>query len=303
MNVARALHRPDGSFAGVIDADYRIAAITDVFGQIKLGSDVFLAVVGLEDAKLRGAVSATAIDPDANIRETPMFAALQRADSGTWIGPSANDAVRRIHAFRQIPGRNLAVVIALSEEEALRPAKFWGREALLAAAVITILVTCLALTLVLGTRIARRRSALAAEDRAALAAANAQFEVARALALAKTEQLETTLAGMTDGVSMIDAHLCLIEWNAPFPALAGVPRRCCASACRWRRSLRAQIGSFQFGPVQDAEAEVARRMAELQSVHADVVRRQRPDGHTLQLRRHHLPDGGFVIIYNRCHRT
>jgi len=38
MDVARALHHQDGSFAGVISADYRIAAMTDIFRQTDLGA-------------------------------------------------------------------------------------------------------------------------------------------------------------------------------------------------------------------------------------------------------------------------
>ncbi len=129
MNVARSLHYPDGSFAGVIDADYRIAAITDVFGQADLGAGAFVGLAGLEVGKLRGAVGPTSIDPDASVGETPMFAAIRDADSGIWIGASANDAVRRIHAFRRIPGRNLAVVVAMREEEAMRPAATWRQQA------------------------------------------------------------------------------------------------------------------------------------------------------------------------------
>jgi signal transduction histidine kinase len=297
MDMARALHYPDGSFAGVIDADYRISAITDVFSQTKLGSNVFLAVVGLEDGKLRGAVSATTIDPDANISDTPMFAAIQGADSGLWSGPSANDAVPRLHAFQRIPGRKLAVVAALSEEEALRPAKYWGREMEFSAGLITMLLTGLALAFVQGTRLARRRRAETAEYRASLAASNAQFDVARALATAKGEQLETTLAGMSDGVSIIDAHLCLVEWNAWFPEIAGVPAEILRVGLPLEEILRAQIASGQFGPVEDAETEVARRMMALRTARFGVVRRQRPDGHTLELRRNRLPDGGFVTVY------
>ena len=31
FDAARPLHHPDGSFAGIIDADYRLSAINDVF--------------------------------------------------------------------------------------------------------------------------------------------------------------------------------------------------------------------------------------------------------------------------------
>jgi DNA-binding response OmpR family regulator/signal transduction histidine kinase len=297
MNIARALHNPDGSFAGVIDADYRIATITDVFGQINLGAGAFFALVGLDDGKLRGAVAATAIDPDANIADSPMFAAVQGSDSGTWTGPSANDAVDRIHAYRRVPNHRLAVVVALTEEQALRTAKTWRRAAELTAGIVTLLLVALALVLIQGTRLARRRRIQEADHRATLAASNAQYEVARALAMTTAEQLETTLAGITDGVAMVDAHMCLVEWNARFPEMAGVPKEILGVGLPIEEILRAQIVSGQFGLIEDVDTEVVRQIARLRAAEFGVVRRQRPDGRTLELRRNHLPNGGFVTVY------
>lgn len=298
MNVARALRYPDGSFAGAIDADYRIAAITDVFSQTDLGQGAFVALAGLEDGMLRGAVSSATIDPNVSVAETPMFAAIQSADHGIWTGPSASDAVLRIHAFRHIPGRRLAVMVGMSEAEAMRPAAIWRQQAQLFAGCITILLAGLALLLIHGTRLARQREALILEDRAMLAGSNAQLEVARALAAAKAEQLEATLAGMSDGVSMIDAHMCLVEWNARFPEVAGVPAEILRVGLPMEEILRSQVKTGQFGRVQDAEAEVERRMARLRVAPFGVAQRQRPDGHTLELRRNRLPDGGFVTLYS-----
>ena len=139
----------------------------------------------------------------------------------------------------------------------MRPATVWRQEAEAFAGCITALLAALALVLIRGTRQARRRAALTVEDRAVLAATHAQFEVARAVAAAKTEQLEATLAGMIDGVSMFDAHLCLVEWNARFPGLAGVPPDILRAGLPMEEILRAQISTGQFGPFSDPEAEVA----------------------------------------------
>jgi signal transduction histidine kinase/CheY-like chemotaxis protein len=297
IDVARSLHHPDGSFAGVIDADYRIAAITDVFSQTDLGIGAFAAVVGLEDGKLRGGAGPATIDPDANVAETPMFAAVAAADSGLWTGPSASDAVPRIHAFRHIPGRKLAVIVAMNEAEAMRPASVWRQQAQAFAACITALLFGMALILIQGMRLARRRETAMTEDRAVLAAANAQLEVARAFAAAKAEQLEATLGGMSDGVSMVDGHMCLVEWNARFPEISGVPAEILRVGLPMEEMLRAQVRAGQFGWIQDHEAEVERRMARLRVAPYGVAQRQRPDGHTIELRRNRLPDGGFVTLY------
>lgn len=298
MNVARALHHPDGSFAGVIDTDYRIAAVADVFSQLELGPGAFTTLAGLDDGKLRGLVSASSVDPGASVSDTPMFAAIKDRNDGIWTGPSANDAVRRIHAFRHVPDRRLAVIVAMNEEEATRPAQVWRQQAYVFAGCITALLVGVALLLMNGLRLARRREALMREHRAVLAASNAQLEVARVEAIAKAEQLEAMLARMTDGVSLIDGHMCLVEWNARFPEIAGVPAEMLRIGLPMEEILRAQIMTGQFGIIQDAEAEIDRRMARLRAAPFGVSQRQRPDGRTVELRRNRLSDGGFVTLYS-----
>jgi len=297
LDVARTLHRPDGSFAGLIDADYRIAAITDVFSQTDLGPGSLVIVLGLTDGKLRAAVGPASIDPDVSIVDTPMYAAIREEDSGVWVGPSATDSVVRVHAFRRLPDRDLVVVVGIEEREAMRPANDWRQEAQIFASCITVLLLAMAWQLIRGVRQARRRERRLAEDRAILAAANAQLEVARARADAKTEQLEATLAGMTDGVAMVDAHMCLVEWNARFPEIAGVPADRLRVGQPMEEILRAQALAGQFGLV-DVEAEVVRRMARLRAGRFGTTIRARPDGRTMELRRNRLPDGGFVTLYS-----
>jgi CheY-like chemotaxis protein/PAS domain-containing protein len=297
MNVARALHFPDGSFAGLIDTDYRLTAITDVFAETDLGSGAFMTLAGLDDGKLRGAVGGASVNPDATVGDTPMLAAIREADNGIWTGPSANDAVRRIHAFRRIPGRNLVVVVAMDQDVAMHPATLWRVDAEFYAGCITVLLAGMALIVVQGTRRGRRHDAATAEDRAMLAASNAQFEVASAMAAAKAEQLEATLAGMTDGVAIVDAHNCLVEWNARFPERAGVPADILRVGLPMEEILRAQIHTGRFGPIADPEAEVERRMARLQARPLGVTQQQGPDGNMLELRRNRLPDGGFLTLY------
>jgi signal transduction histidine kinase/CheY-like chemotaxis protein len=297
LDVARTLHHPDGSFAGLIDADYRISAITNVFNQADLGIGTFAAVVGLTDGNLRAAIGPAAISPDTSIAETRMFAAIKNGNSGTWIGPSATDSVVRVHAYRALPDRDLVLVVGVDEQEAMESAKAWRRQAGGFAVCITLLLLAMAAILIRGLRLARQRELRLAEDRAILAAANAQLEVARARADAKTEQLEATLAGMTDGVAMVDAQMCLLEWNARFPEVAGVPAEILRVGQPMEELLRAQALTGQFGAV-DVDAEVARRMAALRAGRYGTTRRVRPDGRSLELRRNRLPDGGFVTLYS-----
>lgn len=297
LTVARPMRHPDGSLAGAIVTDWRVDAITRVFATSDLGSRPLAELVGLSDGRLRAVTGPRAGTPNESIAGTPMFAALEAAPDGTWIGRSAPDGVERVYAFRRIPGRALDAAIGLDLRDALAPAEQWAAQARLFAACITALIVILALVLIRSAQKARQRQNILAEERAVLVAANAQLEVAKSLADAKTAQLEATLNGMSDGVAMMDAQLCLVEWNRLFPALAGVPEHILHVGLPMEDILRAQAEGGQFGAV-DVEAEVARRMAILRSGNnTGVVERARPDGHTLEVCRNRMPDGGFVTLY------
>ncbi len=143
----------------------------------------------------------------------------------------------------------------------------------------------------------RQRRAALAFDRTMLTSANSQLEIAKAHADAKTAQLEATLEGMSDGVTMVDSRLCLVEWNRHFPEIAGVPKEILRVGLPMQDILRAQAKAGEFGPM-DVEAEVARRMTLLRSGGSTgTSERRRPNGRTIELRRDRLPDGGFVTLY------
>ena len=113
----------------------------------------------------------------------------------------------------------------------------------------------------------------------------------------KTAQLEATLAGMSDGVMMVDAHLCLLAWNDKFPDFTGVPREVLRVGMTMEEILRSQAQAGEFGPV-DVEEEVGRRMALLRSGGSTgTMQRARPNGRMLELRRNPIAGGGFVTLY------
>ena len=69
-----------------------------------------------------------------------------------------------------------------------------------------------------------------------------------------------TLAGMSDGISMFDSNLRLVQWNEQFADLDGVPRQALRVNMPLEDILRLQVAAGEFGPVE-VEPEVARLMA------------------------------------------
>ncbi len=297
LNVAVWLHRSDGSFAGAIAADYRIAALLDVFHQAFVGSNGVVALIGIKDGRIRANLGPTEADPNTDIATTPMVAALRAQANGLWIGKSATDSVERLHAFRRLPNRDLTLLVAMERSEAMLPATIWQWQAARFAGAIVLLLIVMGALLLRSGELARTRRLAQAADHAALASTNAQLQVAKAEAEAKAEHLEATLGGMTDGIYMMDAQFCLVEWNARFPDLAGIPPELPRVGLPMEDVLRAQAIAGLFGEV-DVEAEVGRRMAVVRSLTFGTTQRTRPDGRTIELRRRGLPDGGFVTLYS-----
>jgi signal transduction histidine kinase/DNA-binding NarL/FixJ family response regulator len=297
MDLALRLRHPDGSFAGAIGITYPTSALARFFREAHLRPDDMIAVVGTGDARVRAEAGPVQVAPDADISDSAMETAIRDLPDGAWIGPSAPDGIDRIHAFRRVPDRDLEVVVAVDRKVALAAATTWAVGAEFFAGAITALVLLMAGLLLREVRRANRRAESLGKEHARLAASNAELEAAKARADAKTAQLEATLAGMTDGVAMVDASHCLMEWNDQFSEIAGVPMEILRIGTSMEEMIRAQAEGGEFGPVE-VEVEVAHRMRLLRSARvSETNERARPDGRIIELRRNHLPDGGMVTLY------
>ena len=297
MNLARPLHHRDGSFAGVIVAAPRIKAIGKFHRMADIGRHGVIAMVGLDDGRLRFALGANAMDPGTSIADSDMFKTMRADPDSTWVGRTALDGIVRVHGFHRVADRDLAVVVAADRDEAMRATEARVFTAYLFASGITALLLLLAAMAVSAIDAARRRETALNRERSILASANTGLALAKASADEKAMHLEATLAGMTDGVAMIDANMLLVEWNPHFPELVGVPGAMLRVGLPLQDVIRAQVAAGVFGDV-DAEAEVTRRIADLRSGnYADVIERALPDGRVVELRRNRLPDGGYVTLY------
>jgi signal transduction histidine kinase/ActR/RegA family two-component response regulator len=116
-------------------------------------------------------------------------------------------------------------------------------------------------------------------------------------ARAQKLKLDAIVAGMPDGILVVDADLRLVEWNEHFPEFAGVPPSILRKGLDVADVLRAQAEAGEFGDVV-VDREVHRRMALLRSGGSTgTVERRRPNGRVLELRRSPMDGGGFVTLY------
>ncbi len=297
MDFALPLRHPDGTFAGTIGLTYQAATLASLFQAADLGQDDMIAVIGTGDARLRAEVGPVPIAPDDDIRGSAMLQAMQEVPPRPWIGPSAPDGIERVHAFRHVPGLDLDLVVGIARDAALAPAATWARVAWVFAGWITAMILLMTVLLLRAVNQSRARAEALEKEHSRLAASTAALETAKARADAKAAQLNGTLAGMTDGVAMVDTSHCLVEWNDLFSTISGVPPELLRVGVSMEELIRAQAEAGEFGPV-DVEAEVARRVRLLHSGRlAETTERTRPDGRIIELRRNHLPDGGMVTLY------
>jgi signal transduction histidine kinase len=297
LDAARTLHKPDGSFAGIIDADYRIAAINDVFASASPPGNGFAALINLTEGKMRVAFGAVTATPDASIADTPMFGAVDATESGIWTGPSATDAVVRIHAIRRIAGRDLAVIAGVDEQEVLQPVAVWRWQTRAFASAVTGLIVMVCLLLLNALRVGRRRFIKDREVQAQFAATNALSEVARAQADAVGRRLQATFLAVADGVAIFDPHLNLVEWNGLFPERSGVNASFIRTGMPMEDVLRTQAQNGYFGVVEDVEAEVDRRTTLLRAGNFGASQSFQAHDRSIELRCRPLREGGFVALY------
>ncbi len=297
LNISRRLNRAGGVFAGAIVASYDLNSLMRDMAQADLGPRGMIMLVG-RDGVVRAISLRGVQDPGTDISNGALFKTMFEEGATSWAGPSGNDKDVRIHAWRPIPGQDMTLVVGLDKAASLAGSEVRRRQALLGATAVTLLVLILALAIGSMIAAAAAREQRLAQDRAVLEAANLQLARARERADEKSLQLGMTLAGMSDGISMFNADLTLVQWNAQCVGLLGLPPDALRVGMPKEEILRAQAQAGEFGPIE-VETEVARQMAAIyRREWPPVSTLTRPNGTVVELRRTLLPDGGIVTLYS-----
>ncbi|HEX5326392.1 MAG TPA: PAS-domain containing protein, partial [Acetobacteraceae bacterium] len=248
VNLARRLDHPDRSFAGEIVASYDPAAFQRFQHDAALAPHGLL-VITAPDGTIDGVGDLALAGTARSLAGTPVFAAMRRSAQGRWIGPSPLDGMDRILAFATVPDRGLQVLVGIDRARAMRAPANWDRQVMLFTGLFTALILLMAAVLIWADHAIRGRHAAAIRDRVVLARANVQLEAAEGRERVKAAQLAATLAGMSDGIMMVDAQLRLLAWNEHFPEFTGVPADILRPGLPMEDMLRAQARANEFGAV------------------------------------------------------
>ena len=146
---------------------------------------------------------------------------------------------------------------------------------------------------------ARLLATLAAQGAAALE--NAELlEVTRrreAELAEKSLVLEATLENMGQGLAAFDADLRLTAWNTRLLELLGFPLGLLRVGCAFADLVRYSAEQGEYGP-GDPEQIVAERVELARDVEHYPSERRRPNGVVVEIQKHSVRDGGFVMTYS-----
>jgi PAS domain-containing protein len=290
------LEKPGGWYVG---ATYKTDALSRMYSEASLGLQGMVALINTRMGRIEIISGPAATNPNYDIANSAMYQALKIKPNGAWVGPSAPDGVERINGFHQVPGRDLAVVVAVDRHEALEQAETWIGWARGLAWAGTLVVLMAAALLLYGVWTYRTTKRLRQTiDRERVVLGNTQEDLSEALARLEIRngQVQALFAGVDEGTLVLDSQLRATEWNPRFPALFGSAPQDLQAGQPLDELMRIQAKEGAFGPLDDIEAEVGRRMAQLRAAAVDRVLYVARGGRALTVAGRSLADGGLILV-------
>lgn len=108
--------------------------------------------------------------------------------------------------------------------------------------------------------------------------------------------LQAGLDLLDQGLTVFDADLRLVAWNAPFLRLLGFPAELAFVGATFDSFIRHNAEHGEYGP-GDVDLQVSERVARAATFAPHTTERVRPNGRVLRLRGEPLPHKGFITLY------
>ncbi|MCJ8145626.1 hybrid sensor histidine kinase/response regulator [Acinetobacter sp. A3.8] len=106
----------------------------------------------------------------------------------------------------------------------------------------------------------------------------------------------TMIDHMTQGVSVVDANMCLVAWNSQYLTLFDYPKELVYVGCPVADLIRYNAERGECGP-GEVEEHVNKRINWMKQGSAHEFERIREDGRVIQMRGNPIQGGGFVTTY------
>jgi signal transduction histidine kinase len=278
--MSRPLVASDG-FRGFIVAEAPVKTFAEFFASIVPNGGLHVTLM-FEDGTL---VVGEPNDGQPALGRSALAAVIERIRAqrtATLAMPVGPDGGTAIVSYRPVPAWPLIVVVSVDEDELLKGWRAECRDYAIIFAMIAATIGILTWGLV---RLLDRRRQFVRE----LRANEAKLEQQSAL-------LQSTLDHMGEGLSVFDRDNRLIAWNDRFISLLDLPPGV-GHGTRMEDILRLQTRRGDFGAV-DIEIEVRARLERLRRHDAQTMERTTLSGRVLEIRRRHMPQGGYVTLYS-----
>ena len=294
--LGRQLRWPDGTQAGTLLISFDPWRGMEGLPPLNLGRSGVIAMLR-HDGGARFLMPGNTIGSLDRTPTLSLFDAVLKSPHGSWTGNLLPDGIEREVFYARMADLDMVLLVGVGRQEVLDLTLNRSEAVLIFASVVSVLLAIGAVLVIRQVNFARRREERLAEDRNLIESAYGELAMAKANSERKSAEIEATLAGVTDGVMMLDADLHVVNWNDRFAERVGIPRQMLRVGMSMEDLIRYQAANGEFGQV-DVEFEVLRRMAAMRGLRGtSTVERIRPDGSALELRRSRLPDGGLVTLY------
>jgi signal transduction histidine kinase len=154
LTLSRRLNNPDQSFVGIVSATVSPKVFSRYYQELIVGADSVVALVGMQDRRLRARVPEGNDESWLRPIESPLWDAFSASPTGSFESTSAIDGIRRISVYRQIPDLPLLMVTGFSATDLMR--NVIGRIQWLGVGSIVGLVATIILAVLLTLEIRRR---------------------------------------------------------------------------------------------------------------------------------------------------
>jgi PAS domain-containing protein len=297
MYVVRPLDHP---LNWIVGASYRSDELTRLYARTNLGANGLAAMYDMRHGAVQAIVGPGARRPKTDAAKSPFYEAMKKADSGLWTGPSSVDGVERIHAFQKIADRDIAVAVGAAYAQVMAPADDLAsstRSVAWAASIVVVVAGGMLVWVIYTLRTAKRRERAFQRTENNVLVAQADLMNARSHLQTTSSQLKVLMAGTSDGILLIDPELRVTAWNHRFAEACGLDPDAVKEGLPLDELIRLQAHAGLFRPLDDLEAEVARRLTHLlDDSGAAPLPQTGPLGGTIGLHSHPMGDGGMILI-------
>ncbi len=294
LYLARRMNHPDGRFAGVIVGGIDIDHLHSLFDSVHLPRQLTFLLLRRDGTVLVSYPEGRAQPGESVPPQSPWFGVVARG-GGDFVSPGRDGEEPQMVSARPLREYPLVLDISVTEDAVLDP---WRRDALFLGSVSVLIIAYAVFLLRMNGRQLRR----AQQSEASLMHRNEELNrlsdrlrASEAHLSQKSQQLQTTLATMDQGLMMIDQRGHVVVCNDRAMELLHVPHEMMAACPAFTDVLEYQWRANRTGGAHESFEDFVKARTIFDRPTAHELRR--PNGRVIEVRSVPLGNGGAVRTY------